>query len=257
MKNSNPDFPPLTQRHWELLEELKTEIENLANLSALDPEIPKIRKRIDELSVKVLRFVLKPLPAEFRRPGFLLEAHYRGGRLWYVNKEIKPGFGSFHSDLPTWAKDHLVEWIRMLRAGLIRYDAREVLRETGIVGIETGMPGPPIALEEIERWEHIKRRVLEIRGVKGEESQDDHLEDNENDGLHHWLQNRNRIKVTPEILKKARIKQERKRTRNPSATWEMVIDNLVEEKLLPEKITPQALKKSLKKRFPDYPWDKV
>jgi hypothetical protein len=119
----------------------------------------------------------------------------------------------------------------MHRSGIRRYNSRDVLRETGIVGIETGMQRPPIALEEIERWEHIKRRVLEIRGVKGEESQDDHLVDNKNSDL-----------------------QGKKRTRKPSATWEMVIDILVKEKLLPKKITPQALKQSLKKHFPDYAW---
>jgi len=243
LKNSKLDFPPLTEKHQELLKELKAEIENLANLSALDPEIPKIRKSIDDLSVKVLRqFALKNLPKKSRRTGFYLEVPTYGGRLLFNGKyEIKLGFGSFHPDLPLWAKDYFINWIRMHRSGLWRYDGREILRETGIVGIETGMKGAPMPFEEIERWEHIKRRVLEIRGVKEEETQDNHLED----------------KVTSTILKKAHLKQERKRTRRPSATWEMVIDNLVKEKLLPEKITPQALKKSLKKQFPDYPWDKV
>jgi len=234
MKAPTPDFPPFTERQRELLQELKSEINNLKALSPLDSKTGflKIRKRIDELSVKVLRFALKPLPAESRLPGFYLEAHYHKGRLMYVDEEIKMGFGSFHPDLPTWAKDHFISWIQYHRAGLLRHDGRAVLREAGIVGIETGMPGPPIDLEEIERWALIKRRVLEIRGVE--------LEVNDNDDP-----------------KNARIKGERKRTRKPSATWEMVIDNLVEEKLLPVQITPQAFKKTLKKHFPEFPWNKV
>jgi hypothetical protein len=230
MKTPTLDFPPLTPRQLDLLEELKAEIEKLATLSALDHEVPKINKKIDELSVKALRFALKNLPKESRRPGFVLEVPTLGGRLLFTGEyELRPGFANFHPDLPPWAKNHFVNWIREQRAGLRRYDAREVLRETGIVGIETGMPGPPIGLEDIERWELIKQRVLELRGVKKEESQDDDLQ--------HLLQDRNRKKITPVMLQKARIKKERKRTRKPSATWVIFIDKLVEEKLLPEIIS--------------------
>lgn len=260
MKNSSPDFPPLTQRHLDLLKELKAEIEKRDALSALDPEMPKINIRIDDLSIKVGRFALKNIPKESRLPGkILMVVPTYGGRLLPGEHilEMKPGFGNFHPDLPLWAENHFIKWIQEHRAGFRRYDSREVLRETGIVGIETGMPGPPIKLKEIERWDLIKQRVLELRGVKKQETENDDLKETENDDLHHWLQDRNRMKITPAMVKNALIKKERKRTRKISATWDMVIDKLVKEQLLTRKITRQAFRNSLRKHFPDYPWDKV
>jgi hypothetical protein len=260
MIDYTPDFPPFTKRQSDLIEELKAEIEKRNALSALDPEMPKINMRIDDLSIKVGRFALKNIPKESRRPGkILIDVATYGGRLLPGEHilEMKPGFGIFHPDLLPWAKNHLIEWIRQHRAGIWRYDGREVLRETGIVGIETGMPGLPIDIEDIRRWALIKRRVLELRGVKGEESQDDHVEENENDDLQHWLQDSNRMKGTPVMLKKPRTKMGRKRTRKPSATWDMVIDKLVEEKMLPKKMTRQAFKKQWEKHVPDIPWNTI
>lgn len=65
------------------------------------------------------------------------------------------------------------------------------------------------------------------------------------------------MKVTLALLPETRTKKERKRIRKNSATWEMVIDKLVEERLLTRKISPQAFKEWLKRHFPDYPWGKV
>jgi hypothetical protein len=172
LKNSSNNFLTFTRRQLDLLDELREEIEKRGALSALDPGMPKINKRIDELSVKVLRFAFKNLPKDSRRHGeFIIEVPTAGGRLLPGKHqlEIKPAFGIFHPDLPLWAKDHFIRWIREHRAGLWNYDARNVLRETGIVGIETGMMGPPKELAEIERWERIKERVLELRKVKKEE----------------------------------------------------------------------------------------
>jgi hypothetical protein len=280
MKNPTTDCPPFTKRQLDQLEDLKAEIEKRDSLSASDPEFPKIikriDKRIDDLSVKALRFgLLKNLPAESRRPGFFLEIPTHGGRLPRSGEyEIPtlPGFGEFHPDLPFWAKEHFVKWIRQLRSGLRRYDAHDVLPETGIVGIETGMPGPPIELEDIEHWELIKRRVLELRGVPKAENEDDDsglipavpIESKPPQGqappytlteLQQELHGR--MKVAPAKAREARTKNERKRTRKNSATWDMVIDKLVDEKLLPKKITPQALRGCLKRHFPDFPWHMV
>jgi hypothetical protein len=72
--------------------------------------------------------------------------------------EIKPAFGDFHPDLPLWAKNHFIEWIRMLRCG--RDDSRDILRGTGIVGIETGIMRP----EDLT----LLMRVIELRGSEGE-----------------------------------------------------------------------------------------
>jgi len=260
MKNSTSDFPPLTPRQLDLLEELKVEIGKRDDLSALNPDIPKINKRIDGLSVVVLRFAFKNIPKESRRPGeFIIEVPTYGGRLLPGEHrlEIKPGFGIFRPDLPPWAENHFIKWVREHRAGFRRYDGREVLRETGIVGIETGMSGPPIKLKFIKRWELIKQRVLQLRCVKKQKTQNGDLEENENDDLHHWLQDRNRMKITPAMVKNALIKKERKRTRKISATWDMVIDQLVKEQLLTRIITRQAFRNSLRKHFPDYPWNKV
>lgn len=241
MKYSTPNFSPFTKRQLDRIEELKAEIEKRNRLSALDPEMPKINRKIDDLSGKVLRFTMENLPKESRRPGeFIIEVSTSGGRL-HPNKQcldIKPGFGVFRPDLPPWVKNHLVEWIQMLI--LRRADARDVLRETGIVGIETGVKLPE-DFAEIERWELIKRRVLELRGV--EEKKKPH-------GI-----------VTEEMLSQARQQstagEQRKRIRKNLITWEMIIDQLVEEELLSKKITRQGFKDLLKKHFPDYPWNKV
>ncbi|MBM4276200.1 MAG: hypothetical protein FJ134_17365 [Deltaproteobacteria bacterium] len=90
MKNPTLDFPPFNPRQLDLLEELREEI---INLEAFPPGAPKtgiqipefyeIQKRIDELSVKALRFALKPRSAESRRPGFVLEVPSCGGRLLF------------------------------------------------------------------------------------------------------------------------------------------------------------------------------
>lgn len=221
MINSTPDFPPFTPRQLARLEELKAEIEKRDALLALDPGMPKINERIDELSVKVLRFASKNIPKNSRRPGeFSIEVPTYGGRLLPGEHrlEIKPGFCVFHPDLPPWAGNHFIRWSLEHRALFRRWDGREVLRETGIVGIETGIKRHE-NFEDIERREHIKRRVLELRGVAEETG--------------------------------------KKRTRKPSATWNMVIDTLVEEKLLSNKITYQAFKKWLKQHFYDYLWDNV
>ena len=236
MKNPAPVFPPFSPRQIDLLEELKKEIESLKTLPPCDPETgtcaPEfygIQKRIDELSVKALRFALKPHPAESRRPGFVLEVPTYGGRMLFTGDyEIKPGFGDFHPDLPLWAKDHFVEWIQILRAGLRRYDARDVLRETKIVGIETGTK-PPLDLT-------LLMRVLELREFKEEENPAD------NDAKQQC---------------EAQTQKKSKRTRKERRSWDWVIKKLLQEGLLQKVITHQALKKKLKRRYPEWPWEKI
>ena len=118
MKNPTPDFPPLTLRQLELLEAIKADKEKLATLPPWDPEtgtwVPEsyeTQERIDELSVKALRSgLLRGLPAESRRPGFLLVFDSTG-----EYAKVLPGAGDFHPELPIWAKDHLVEWIQQQR----------------------------------------------------------------------------------------------------------------------------------------------
>jgi hypothetical protein len=214
---------PFTRLQLDRLGELKAELEKRDALSALDPEMPKINLRVDELSVIIARFGIKNLPKESRRPGEILFVFNSTGEY----AEIKPGFGVFHPDLPSWAKEHLIKWIREHRAGFWRPDGRDVLRETGIVGIETGMKAPIDWDDIVERkivaahWELIKHRVIELRDV------DD---------------------------KKGKLT---KRTRKNNATWNWVIDKLVEEKLLPKKITRQAFKKQWKKYVPGICWKTI
>lgn len=80
MKNASPDFPPLTPRQPDLLDQIKTEKENLKTLSLGTPdigiqvpalcEIKKRTERIDELSATALASgLMKGRPAESRHPG--------------------------------------------------------------------------------------------------------------------------------------------------------------------------------------------
>lgn len=268
MENPTPDFLPLTPRQKKLLETIKALKEKQKTLPPCDPktllqvpEFYEIQEDINKLSVKALRSgLLRGRPTESRRPGFRLVFDSTG-----EYAELLLGFGDFHPDLEPWALNHFIEWRRILP--LQRHDARDILRETGIISIETGIKSP-IDFEDIKRWEFIKHRVLELRGVEEESEHDDNdlipamspalaIESPPYtlDVLEEELQNRTR--VTPEMLKKARTEKKGKRTRKNSATWDMVIDKLVEEKLLPTKITPQAFRKSLKKHLPDIPWEKV
>jgi predicted NAD-dependent protein-ADP-ribosyltransferase YbiA (DUF1768 family) len=63
------------------------------------------------------------------------------------------------------------------------------------------------------------------------------------------LQNAMRLSKAKEKMQ-TRVRQERR-------SWDWVITQLVKEGLLPKKISHQALKKMLKNRYPDWPWDEV
>lgn len=269
MEDTHLDFPPLTSRQRLLLDKIKSLKEELEALPPWDPQtmtwVPEcyeIQKKIDGLSVKALRSgLLRGLPAESRRPGFRFVFDSHG-----EYAKVLPGAGDFHPELPPWAENHFVEWVQLQS---LRKEGRETLRETKIVGLETGMKRPKDG-SEIKRWELIRRSVLELRGAKDEENEDD-------DEMSPAIANesppytlaeiqeelRDRMRVTPEMLKNAKqqykacTEKKRKRTRKNSASWDMVIDKLVEEKLLTKKITHQAFRKSLEKHLPDTPWNKI
>ncbi len=268
MKDSTPDFPPFDKRQLDRLEELKAEIEGRDAFSALDPEMPKINERIKDLSVIVARFALKNIPKESRRPGkFITEVATYGGRLfpgehWHnAYLEVKPGFAIFHPELPPWAKKYFVKWIQECRAGVWGPDDREVLRKTGIVGIETGMKRPVDMT--------FLRRVLELRDYKGKDDpdkEDNHMSDSVGEDLDESF----RIEVTDEMLRNARRQgkvdvKEKKRTRNENRPWWRVIEKLVKEGLVKKVKTPlgeknpsvQAFKKMLKNRYSFVPWDEI
>jgi hypothetical protein len=168
MKNPTPNFLPLTTRQKELLETIKALKEEQKTLPPPDPktliqvpEFYKIQKEINELSVKALRSgLLRGRPAESRRPGFSLVFDSTG-----EYAEILPNFGDFHPALEPWALNHFIEWRKNLP--LQRHDARDILRETGIISIEVGIKSLR-DFEDIKRWELIKRKVLELRGVEEE-----------------------------------------------------------------------------------------
>jgi hypothetical protein len=243
MKNPTPDFPPFTRRQLDLLEEIKAAKEELRTLPSSDPKRRlKIQRKIDDLSVKALRSgMLKGRPAESRRPGFCLVFDSHG-----KYAEVLPGFGDFHPDLPPWAKHHFIEWIRMLR--LQRHDARDILRKTKIVGIETGVRSP----EDVTLF----LRFLELREFKEEE-----------DLIVSALADASPLDPSVKVQKDTRLiptnelsevkEKERKRTRKERRSLKWVIKKLVEEGLLPKEITPQALKKRLKTHYPEWPWEKV
>jgi hypothetical protein len=118
----------------------------------------------------------------------------------------------------------------MLRSGIRRHDAPEILRKTKIVGIETDMKRP----EDITLLE----RVLELRRFE------------EKDG--------------PGIEREAGEKK-KTRTRKEYQPWHWVIDKLVEEGLVKKVKTPsgeknpsvQAFKERLKIHYPFWPWEET
>jgi len=254
MKNPNPDFPPLTLRQLELLEAIKADKEKLATLPPWDPEtgtwVPEsyeTQERIDELSVKALRSgLLRGLPAESRRPDFLLVFDSRG-----ECEEISPGFADFHPELPIWARDHLVEWIQRQRR---RKEGRKNLRKTNIVGIETGMR-PPINLS-------LMIRTLELRGAKMEEDPIGSAIANDPplDTLTEMLNESQRMwadKMSDDAGEREATEKKLTRVRKEWGSWKSVIRQLVKEGLLPKIITPQAFRKRLNRLYPAIPWNKV
>jgi hypothetical protein len=273
MNNPTSGFPPLTRRQLDLLEAIKAEKEKLKTLAPRDlktgtraPELYKIQERIDDLSVKALRSgLLRGLPAESRLQGSRLVVRALADSPGEYVVLVLPGSGDFHPELPQWAVNHFIEWIRLQT---LQKEGRETLRETGIVGLETGIKRP-IDFSDIERWELIKLRVLELRGVKDEDDDDmrahlSHAELNEApfQTVAEMLEEmRKRRIVTDEMLnksrqhRKSRTEIKRKITKKNSASWNTVINKLVEEGLLPKKISHQAFKKALKSHFPDFPWD--
>lgn len=274
MEDTYPDFPPLTARQRFLLDEIKSLKEELEALPPWDPktgtwvpEFYEIQKKIDDLSVKALRSgLLRGLPAESRRPGFLLVFDSTG-----EYAKVLPGAGDFHPELPPWAENHFVEWLQIQR---LRKEGRETLRETKVVGLETGMKRPK-DFSEIECWELIRRRVLELRGTKDEENEVNEVDDDDdmspamaNESPPYTLAEiqeelRDRMRVTSEMIEnakqqyKAGTEKKRKRTRKNSAPWDSVIEKMVNEGLLTKKISHQAIKKMLKRRWPNYPWDEI
>lgn len=227
MKNSTPDFPPL---RLDLLAEIKAEKAKLRTLPPWDPktgtwvpEFYEILKRIDDLSVKALRSgMLISRPAESRHPGkIFLDVPTLGGRLLLNGEyEISPGFADFHPDLPSWAKDHFIEWIRMLRSGIQRPDASKILRKTKIVGIETGMKRP------IDMTFLI--RVLELRGYDPDKEKRTRKA-----GRQSWKRVIEKM-VEEGLVKK--VKTPSGHEKNPSV---------------------QAFKKMLKNRYSFHPWNET
>ncbi|MEW6386153.1 MAG: hypothetical protein AB1491_01360 [Thermodesulfobacteriota bacterium] len=232
MKNRTPDFPPsaldfppLTSTQKSLLKEIKSLKEKLETLPLWDPktgtwvpEFYEIHEKIDEDTIRALRSgMLKSLPAESRHPGRRFVFDSQG-----EYAKVLPGAGDFHPELPPWAENHFIEWIQAQR---LRKDGRESLRKTKIVGLETGMR-PPKNIT-------LLKRVLELRGFEFEEDEDPEAEMLEKSG------------------KRTRTKKDRQSWKNH------VIPQLVKEGFFPKEISPQALKKQLKRHYPYVPWDQV
>jgi hypothetical protein len=127
------------------------------------------------------------------------------------------------------------------------------LRNTKIPGLETGMRHPKDMT--------LLMRVLELRQFKEE---DDAMSFPMNGSSHNSLTEMTEESgpmVTNEMLENARQAEateiKRTRVRSEGHPWHWVIKELVKEGVLPKKITPQALKKMLKNRYPEWPWDKT
>jgi hypothetical protein len=124
-----------------------------------------------------------------------------------------------HPDLPSWAERHFRNWILNRRA----WGHRSPLRQARI-GLETGVK-EPLPLE-------LKEEVLRLRNVR------------EEDGI-------------PKLDTEESPHEKNKKVRKERASWERVIQKLVEKKLLDHPISRQALKDKLKNLFPEIKWDKV
>jgi hypothetical protein len=273
MKNPTPDFPRLTKKQLALLEEIKAEKAKLRTLSPGDPkpgvgipELEEIHKEIDDLSVRALRSgLLRRVPAGSRSSGLFRLLFDEGIKKEDGTEEymvlLLPSAGDFHPELPPWAVEHFLDWIQRQR---LQKEGREILRETKVVGLESGMKRTK-DFSVIECWEIIKWRFLELRGVKDEHGHMCSALVNEPplNTLGEMLEKSQRIVVTNDMLmnarqqRKAEEKMRKSRTRKNSAPLDWVIEKLVEEGLLMKKISHQAFKIMLKRRWPDYPWDKV
>uniref|UniRef100_A0A7C3WIZ3 Uncharacterized protein n=1 Tax=Desulfobacca acetoxidans TaxID=60893 RepID=A0A7C3WIZ3_9BACT len=245
------NFPPLKERILILLDELKGEINNRRGLGTSDPEfadkLREINKKIDELSVKILRGgAILSRPAESRHPGFRIVFDSPGN-----SAKILPGAVDFHPELPPWAEGFFVEWIQGQR---LREKGRETLRKTKIPGLETGMHPP--------RDMTLMLRVLELRGAVQED--DTLIEvtaiEPPLDTMAEMMEKSRKL-VTEEMIKNGapggNPEKKRARVRKERRSWKFVIRNLVKDGLLPKEITPQALKRMLKVHYPEWPWDEV
>lgn len=254
MKNSTPDFSPLTPRQLDLLEKIKARNEKLETLfpSVLEsgvgaPELAKTLNERDRHTVSLIR------SGAIKRGPDKLFSFPPEARAWAKKKRLdKPQIQHYyHPQLPTWAINHLEEWIQHQR---LRKEGRKTLRKTKVVGLETGMRPP--------RDLRLLLRVLELRGYEEKEEPIAIANEPPLDTLTEMLERSRRVIVTDEMLENAKRQSEvkekkRTRTRKERRPWNWVIKKLVEEGLLPKEISHQALKERLKTNYADWPWDQI
>jgi hypothetical protein len=265
MDKSKPDFRQLEERQKSLL----NDIESLkAELNGLSPgnldRSREIHQKIDYLTVKAVRFLVKNVPGGDRSSGLF--------RL-FIDKDnqasiILANCLKLHPMAPDWFVEHFWDWRQRQR---LQPEGREILRETRVVGLESCIKDPQTKKVVSPRIGHLRnmdllKRVLELRGVKEESDPSPAAVPNDPPlgSLREMKEKlRQKRRVTDEMLQalkkihKGKQPKEESRTRKNSAPWNRVIEKLVEEGLLPKKISHQALKKRLRNKYPDYPWDKV
>lgn len=131
-----------------------------------------------------------------------------------------------HPNLPPWAKKHFKEWVST-RLALGDWES---LRDARI-GLEAGLKRP-----FSKRQLDLKDEVLRLRGVKEENVSGE---------------------FGPSVRPEQKKKEQKKRVRKERRAWRGMPRQLIEKKLLKKPITPQGLKKKLKRLFPNIDWDKV
>jgi hypothetical protein len=224
----------------------------------------EIHRKIDDLTVKAVRFLVKNVPGGDRSSGLF--------RL-FIDKDnqtslILADCLKLHPMAPDWFVEHFWEWRQRQR---LQPEGREILRETRIAGLESCIKDPETKIVITPRIGKLRnmdllKRVLELRGFK--EEGDSSAAAIANDpplgslrGIKEKLLQKRRVTdETLHILKqihKTKQPKEKTRTRRNFTPWTQVIEKLVEEGLLSKKISHQALKKRLRNKYPDYPWDKI
>jgi hypothetical protein len=235
------DFPPLTARQVQLLEEIKGYKKALKDFhghpyEAQPEEIKKTIPDIDSLTAKALRSGLVKIEAD--------------------------GLWDLHPELPPWAARHFDGWIRTQRA----LGARQRLREARI-GLEKGVKAS-LTKNDLA----LLRRVLLLRNAREGDATDEIGSVADGLSIPNFpltldkaieLVDEVRRGLPPEAIQRmireieSQGEEEDKRVRKEKQTWKWVINRLVKEKFLDRPISRQGLKDKLKNLFPWIDWTKV
>jgi hypothetical protein len=236
MKDTVSDPPPLSPHQDELLEGIKYCIEQIQiELQRLptSPQLLRLRRDIDNLTVKAIRSLLWRVPGKKGFPGLSLRVIKdieSGGEDDYQFL-LEPGDDiKYHPRLPLWALHHFCNWI-MDKRFLPSNDDINLLAKCKM-GLETGLK-LPLDYDLLER-------VLRFRGFDMHSEKD--------------LKKIRKI----EGINKSKRGRPKKQVRKEGNSWDQIasrLGKLAEEGSLPT--TGEGLKIMLQNMFPEIDFDKV